>query len=430
MRARSFDLRSPTGIALGTILSIAACSSKEEIAPEPPPTATDAGADAALEPEGAPPVDAGNDVTAADVCSPSLGLSRPLPACSNETPCDRPAPELKGEILRVASTPPTCPSAMQLDTSDVAGFRRYACIRSPASATTATKRPLVLWFHPGGEGADNVAETQLVSRAATYELGAPGDQGFHLVVVQGRNLRFPTRQPRDGRHHDFYHRDMASPSKNPDIAYADALVDRLVANGTVDPKRIYVMGWSNGGFFGQLYAIARRNAATPGGSKVAAAAVFATANPFEDVRWDPFANVAKANASSCRLAKIPSSAVPVMLVYRTCDAAVAATPAQATCFDTEPGYVTEPWLTEAAAAGLAYTPLRLGGRETGPDLDQPVAAATNPTCTPTSCTPTVTAGCLCLVNHLIWPDGVYPNASSNIDHEVDMLEFLKTHPLP
>lgn len=363
-----------------------------------------------------------------EVCSPLVGLVAPLPACSPETPCNRPAPELNGRVLTHASDRPMCPASMRLDESDVAGFHRYACISSPAGATVASKRPLVVWFHPGGEGADTINETGLPAKAATSEL-APGLAGFHLAVVQGRNLRFPTLEPRDGRHHDFYHRDLSSPSTNPDIAFADAVIDRFVASGRVDPKRVFVVGWSNGGFFGQLYAIARRNQPTPQGTRVAAAAVFATASPFDDVRWNPFDGVARTGASSCRLATIPASEVPIQLVYRTCDAAVAATPAQAQCFDTEPGYTTEPWVEVAADAGLRLTPLRLGGREVSAMLDQPVGRSSTVTCGPANCS-TVTAACLCLINHLIWPDGAYTMASSNIDREPDMLAFLRDHPLP
>lgn len=416
-----------SGILVGTLFAVAACSSDDGAAESTP------AANPPTTPETGPgPTDDGgkDDAPGTPICSPTVGLTKPLPACSEATPCNRPAPELDGEILRAASTPPTCPDGMLLDASDVAGFRRHACIGSPPGASTTSKRPLVVWFHPGGEGADTISETNLVARSATFELGAAGEAGFHLAVVQGRNLRFPTLEPRDGRHHDFYHRDMGSPSTNPDIAFADSLVDRFVASGKVDPNRIYVMGWSNGGFFGQLYAIARRNTATPGGAKVAAATVFATASPFDDVRWDPFADVPKADTTSCRLATVPSSAVPIMLVYRTCDAAVAVTPAQQTCFDTEPGYVTEPWLETAKAAGLAYTPIRLGGREPGAVLDTAAPAATNPACTAPTCDAGATAGCLCLVNHLIWPDGAYQNGSSNIDHEDDMLAFLRDHPLP
>lgn len=412
------------------VLAIAACGSDDAkpavVAMEDAAVGVDSGGG---DGDGGATIDAPADAPIEKVCSRTVGLIAPLPACSEQTPCKRPAPELKGEILKTASTRPECPAGMKTDESDVGGFRRYACLSSPPSASATSKRPLVIWFHPGGEGAETISETGLVGRAQTFELGAPGDAGFHLAVVQGRNLRFPTLEPRDGRHHDFYHRDIASPSTNPDIAYADSIVDRFVAAGLVDTKRIYVMGWSNGGFFGQLYAIARRNLATPGGSKIAAASVFATANPFDDVRWDPFTDTRRVGGTSCRLATIPASDVPLFLVYRTCDAAVAATPAQAACFATEPGYVTEPWIDEAKAAGLKYTALRLGGRETGGDFDKEASAATAPICTPAECV-TLSPGCLCLVNHLIWPDGAYANASSNIDHEVDMLDFLRTHPLP
>jgi poly(3-hydroxybutyrate) depolymerase len=83
-------------------------------------------------------------------------------------------------------------------------------------------------------------------------------------------------------------RNLDSPSTNPDIARVDALIDTVVGQGMVDSRRIYVMGWSNGGFFAQLYVLARHATATPDGQRVAAAAVFAAANPFEDIRWDPF----------------------------------------------------------------------------------------------------------------------------------------------
>jgi hypothetical protein len=200
----------------------------------------------------------------------------------------------------------------------------------------------------------------------------------------------------------------------------------------VDAKRIFVMGWSNFAFFGQLYAIGRRETPTPGGSRVAAAAVFAAASPFDDVRWDPFSDALRAGGTSCRLAALPRSSVPIMLVYRTCDAAVAVTPEQATCFGTEPGYTTEPWLAQALAAGLSITPLRIGGREPGATLDAPASAATAPACTPTTCgaQPPYSAGCLCLVNHLIWPDGAYNAGSTGVDHERSMLEFLRARPVP
>jgi pimeloyl-ACP methyl ester carboxylesterase len=229
--------------------------------------------------------------------------------------------------------------------------------------------------------------------------------------------------PRDGRHHDFYYRDLGSPSTNPDVANVDALIDRIVAEGHVDPARIYLMGWSNGAFFGQLYAIARHTTSTPGGSRVAAAAVFAAADPFDDVSFDPFAQRPKAIADgSCQLAAYPASAVPIQLTYRSCDGAVACGASDAACVQPEPGYVTTTWRERAAAALPNLSSRLIGGVERGNLLDVPVGQCT----AIQSCTPQAQA--VCLVNHLRWPDGVYENGSG-IDNEPVMLGFLRDHPL-
>jgi hypothetical protein len=321
----------------------------------------------------------------------------------------------------------------EMDTRVVAGFTRYACVGRPAGASPSSPRPLVLWFHPGGLGADNLSETQLPGRYASFDLGGPNPDagptgaGFFLVAIQGRNLRFPTLANRDGRHHDFYFRDLASPSTNPDVAYADALVDDLVATGNVDPRRIYVMGWSNGAFFGQLYALARHATPTPGGSYVAAASVFSAGNPFEEVRWDVFAGTPRVGPTSCQVAP-PAVTVPIQMVYRTCDAAVAVSAEQAACFETEPGYTTVDWLGSAATAGLTITPLMLAGRERGnTDATAGTVTTFGGTC-PVSCPLPLTVACVCLQNHLLWPDGAYDNNSTGLDRELDMLQFLKAHP--
>eukprot|EP01050_Picozoa_sp_SAG11_P023012 SAG11_NODE_4501_length_1873_cov_1.788032_1_plen_121_part_00 len=53
---------------------------------------------------------------------------------------------------------------------------------------------------------------------------------------------------------------MGRVTTNPDIAMIDALVNDAVGSGVVDPTRIYIGGWGNGGFFAQLYAVARARA--------------------------------------------------------------------------------------------------------------------------------------------------------------------------
>lgn len=380
-----------------------------------------------------------------DSCDPATtGLTAPLPACSEQTPCSRLAEELAAELnantLTTPSSEPRCDAAgTQKHTQTVLGFTRYACIYHPPGTSANARRPLVLWFHPGGNGNADLAadQTHLLEKAADFDLtGDPTRRGFILASVQGRNLRFPTASPRDGRHHDFYFRDLASPSQNPDIANADALIDTLTSEGNVDTDRIYVMGWSNGAFFSQLYAIGRHQTATPGGHRVAAAAAFGAGDPFNDISRDPFTDLLRTTGASCQLATYPAISVPVQLVYRSCDATVACNAAQGPCFRVEPGYTADPWLADAVARGLTVTGLRISGLENSLfDLDQ-----NEPNCsTITTACPTIDTNacaldptgdaCLCLVNHLRWPDGEYDSPPSGTDREPSMLEFLRDNPL-
>ena len=371
-------------------------------------------------------------------CNTSTGLEEPLPACSPDTVCTRIAPELDVQMINSPTSIPDCDPEEWDErlTQNIMGLTRYTCIHRPSGASVSSPRPLVVWFHPGGAGGADLAarETGLVDKADTFDLtGDPSRPGFILASIQGRNLRFPTEAPRDGLHHDFYFRDLASPSKNPDIANTDALIDTLVREGIVDTDRIFVAGWSNGGFFGQLYAIARHETPTAGGNRVAAAAVFSAANPFENIRWDPFKETLYTGSASCGI-PVPASAVPILIVYRTSDAAVACDDFQAGCFGTEPGYTVEEWINEATQAGLNVTGLLIRGLESGAGgpLDEEAFECTDflGVCPTGNCTVVPpTDACLSLVNHQRWPDGVYNNFPlTGMDREVDMLDFLRNHP--
>ena len=106
------------------------------------------------------------------------------------------------------------------------------------------------------------------------------------------------------------------------------------------------------------------------------------------------------------------------------------------CFDTEPGYVTDDWLTQATQNGLNVNGMRLGGLEsnTPVPLDAIAGACTNysASCPLGNCSNNPFGdACLSIVNHARWPDGVYNNAAaSGMDREIEMLEFLKVNPLP
>ncbi len=376
--------------------------------------------------------DSGSGGEAIEVCDQDIGLLLPLPECSDDYPCTRVATELDGDIT-TASDPPACADPAWDETLQwvIDGVPRYACVFRPTDAVE-TPRPLVIFFHPGGTGADAAEQqTRLLRRAPEYDLnGVPGESGFALAIVQGRNLHFPTQEPRDGRHHDFYNRDLAEPSSNPDVASADALIDILVAEGSIDASRIYVMGWSNGGFFGQLYAAARHETPTAGGNRVAAAAVFAAGNPFDDIERNPFTERPHVG-TSCKLSDIPPSSVPTLLIYRTCDVATPCGASDAACFGNEPGFVITTWLRDAASSRPGLQGRLIGGLESGSGNDGVADACTNidRTCNEADCASAPQGPwCQCLVNHLRWPDGDY-DGGPGIDNEPAMLDFLRSHPL-
>ncbi len=352
-------------------------------------------------------IDSGETVSD-EPCSPQVGVTSPLEACTAAAPCDRTS---DGSVLDSPSEVPTCAAdhadrpayddgpvqrAVGLD-----GHTRYWC-RTPQRSGA---RPLVLWFHGAGGSADDVyGWTSLRTKAEDAVLSTDGPSGFVLVSIQGRNLHWPTQDPRDMSHHDVYHRDLSSSSANADVALADALVDELVTSGEVDPERIYAMGWSNGGFFAQLYGFARHDTPTPGGHRVAAVAAYTAADPFADTRAD--------DDLACELDPYPDPTVPIHLTTRSCDL-IPCDQAQADAFLEEgyivaPGAVVEPWsewLAEALASDHEWLLVDgYGQRDTS--------------CTSASWCPLWAAS----VNHLRWPDGI--GDGSGNDYEEDMLGFL------
>ena len=363
-------------------------------------------------------------------CNPVTGLSAPVPTCSMDNVCTNVAPELGIPTLDTSSVMPLCQTTEagrpvfddgpSLQLTDSNGVTRYACLYSPPAASALSKRPLVIWLHGGGGGtADDVYNfTSLRAKAVSYDLvgevdgmGDPVRPGFFLLSIQGRNLQYPTEAPRDGHHHDFYYRDLATPSTNPDIANVDRLIDDLVTGGAVDTQRIYLMGWSNGAFFSQMYLIARQNSPTPGGNAPAAAVAFTGADPFHNTRNDQM--------PSCQLDPYPVSQAPIFLLTRACDI-VACDAAQAAGLESQgisisPGHIAEHWFNDIQT------------RVSNPNMSWRIVSGTGATVT--SCTaPQFCTAAIATVNHLRWPDGVADG--SGIDHEPDMLDFLKANPLP
>lgn len=365
----------------------------------------------------------GEDETAETAyCNAETGLAEPLPVCSADNICTRPGAEVGTPTITTSYSVPMCRTTVSgravfndgspLSWTDSSGVIRSACLFTPGGASEASPRPLVVWLHGGNGTADDVYDyTSLREKAVNYNLsGDPSRPGFLLLSVHGRHLQYPTEAPRDGNHHDFYYRDLASPSTNPDIANVDRLIDDLVSTGNVDPTRIYMMGWSNGAFFSQMYAIARQQTPTPAGNRPAAVVAFTGGDPFNNIRAD--------QSPSCQLDPYPVSTVPIFLVSRACDI-VACDASQAESLEEQgivvaPGHIVGEWETVLPDRVANTQVSRLIVSGTGQSVSVCTAA---PFCSATIAT----------INHLRWPDGVADG--SGIDHEPVMLDFLRQHSL-
>ena len=358
-----------------------------------------------------------NDPSA--VCDPSIGYVQPLSSCSADEPCQRLLPNY--EDVDELTDPIDAPTCRTSNTDDrmvfdddapetiegIDGTTRYHCEFRP---DTGEPRPLVVMFHGSGGSASTVYNRMnLRQQAGQFDWN--GHPGFVLASLQGRNLHWPSDEPQDGSKFDFYHRDLDAPSENPDVAYADKLIDRLVDEGDVDPERIHVMGWSNGGHFAQMYAMARHETPTPGGHRVASAAIFSAADPFHETRRP-------AQDPPCRLDPYPTSAVPLFVVSRACDIIACDEEQAQGLIDDDvsipAGGVVETWMDDLET--------RVDNPSATWRIVQGNGAETDRCTGPEICGPGIA-----VINHVRWPDGVADN--SGIDHESDMLQFLADHPL-
>ncbi len=365
-----------------------------------------------------PSGDAADDADAAlGYCDPSIGVTQPLPVCTASAPCTEP---LFGDTP-IDHPTETCvcagehPSGVAYDDgaplifADDAGLQRCACLYVPEVADVINRVPMLVFFHgSGGSAQDVYRATSLRTKAIDADLsGDPSRPGFALLAIQARNLHWPTGTDEDGPKHDFFHRDLASPSGNPDLAAFDHFVDEVVSHGIIDSDRIYTSGWSNGARFAELVAIARHDRATPNGIRVAAAAVYSGTDPFGGIEGE----------TGCALATYPSATVPVFLVGRACDVLPCdedqADDLRSEGLPIDDSDVMSTWV-DALSTRVGATVERIIVSGTGVE----VGACTGPV---------LCSRAVALVNHLRWPDGVNDGGD---DHEPAMLAFLRDHPLP
>ena len=334
--------------------------------------------------------------------------------------------------------------------------------QTPIAITdTATARS---YLHRAGGGAGDVfRETTL--RAAVDSAVVGGVKGFILVVPQARCLAWPstahvassnvrpvpssTNQPRTAHtvHNDtrfirptrgpsdnvvgddrvtnalcatawdYLHRNFSSGrrctdcpmgtlSTNNDVAFIDTIINAEVASGAVDPTRVYVGGWREGGFFAQMYGTARardEGSTQPSGTCVAAVTVVAAGNPFTNITSDD----ENSFGAACELSPYPSHGVPTHVTSTVCDASVCCNASQPNCLARSPGHDVAEWVAAARVKLSTHVTWNLLNSSEGTGRESALCDTD-----PAVCTAAVAQH-----NTELFPSR----------HEADMLDFLASH---
>ena len=319
------------------------------------------------------------------------------PTCSDANPCQL----LSGGEVTDATPVPACETPADsahpfyddgppATLTDQDGHTRYACLFQPA---TPSPVPLVVFLHGGGGGAENLyGATSLRTQATSFDLsGDPDAPGFAVLSIQARYLHDPVLPETGAIHWDDRTWNLAD---NTDAQLVLDWVDALVAAGDVDPDRVYLVGWSEGGFLGQMLGFAHPEV-------FASVAVYSASSPYARSHDD--------GSTWVEIPEMPSLTTPLYGIVKACDA-IGCDDAQADALDLPRTYVSvEHWQDQIRAlAGVpAFSYLIVNGfgveaSTCSSDCDVLTAVA----------------------NHITWPDGV----NGFVDQEPALLQFLRDHP--
>lgn len=189
--------------------------------------------------------------------------------------------------------------------TDKGGQKRAVCFYANPKSTKDKPLPLLVYLHPSLVGTtasfpltgiDNVRDSQSLNNEDSSRLG------FSYILPAGRNTVHQYPFPDNtGLGWDNWYRnvDRSSPGLNIDVDFIDKTIAYAKANTPVDPRRVFMTGWSNGAAMTEMYA-----ANTNG---IASAAVYSAPDPYRDSE-DP-----------CTQTPYPKYATPVRDVHNYCD---------------------------------------------------------------------------------------------------------------
>ena len=200
-------------------------------------------------------------------------------------------PRRAGAVTRAAAALlamllPACDGGTRLSLVDPDGVERRAMVDRPAAPPAAAgPRPLLVVLHAallsGASTRDELERLPDMARRAGVALAFPDAQGLFWNDGSLSRALPPALSP-----------------TGDDLAFLDALIAALVADGTADPAAIHIAGVSNGGMMALRYACARAD-------RLASVAVFMATMPLEAEK-------------ECR----PSRPLPVLMVAGTADPVV------------------------------------------------------------------------------------------------------------
>jgi predicted esterase len=207
--------------------------------------------------------------------------------------------------------------------ADSNGTPRQACFWDNAAATTQQPLPLLIYLQASFAPLDTqIGKTGLVAARLVADLsGDAAKRGFLLLAPLPRYTRHHYPLPNGfSLGFDVWYRQFGTSARsvdgisypvNVDFATLDHYIAQVVASQRVDPKRIYLLGYSNGASTAIEYAQNR--------ASIAAAAVYSAPDPYAFLD-DPCPQqpVATAPASTAEL-QVARRDAPIFHLHRDCD---------------------------------------------------------------------------------------------------------------
>lgn len=145
-------------------------------------------------------------------------------------------------VLFVSISTGVCRGQINLTDSIVhQSYQRKYMVHLPAGYTHAAAWPLVLNLHGGSGNMVNAQGFSLMNPVADQN-------GFIVAWPQGYGIAPPGFSWADGRNTS------ADQAGIDDVGFIDKLLDRLIDDFNIDTNRIYICGFSNGGFMVQRIA--------------------------------------------------------------------------------------------------------------------------------------------------------------------------------